>query len=194
MTSRWPSRTAAFLLWGLAAAAAVFWMLRVAGMSDTAIEANPVAEPVPSISVAELAKALGPATVLAATAQVALVAPSAPDPGASMRLLGVIAGRKSGGVALISINGQVAQPYRVGSQVDDTYRLAKVDKRSATLASNQTADNAITLELPSTSTPVAASQQLIGASGRLGARFGELPPTEVIAAPIAGVPEESPKD
>lgn len=193
MTSRWPSRIAAFLLWALAAGSAVYWLLRLVGVSETPITAGTVAEQAPAISVADLAKALGPATVTPIGPQAITVQPSAPDPGARMRLLGVVARRKSGGVALISIDGQVARPYRVGSQIDDSYRLTKVEKRSATLSPVQSTGATILLELPATTTPDAAPRPL-GVGGPISRRLDELPANPPMAAPPAGVTEQTPKD
>ncbi len=110
-----------------------------------------------------------------------------------MRLLGVVADRKFGGVALISIDGQTARPYRVGSQVDASYQLTKVEKRSAILSPVQSTGAAITLDLPTDAAPNPGPRPL-GAAGPVGRRFGELPPTPVTARPPAGVAEETIKE
>ncbi len=192
MTSRWPPRIAAFLLWALAAGTAVYWLLRVVGMSESRFAADTVAEPAPAISVADLAAALGPATVVSPGAQAVSTQASAPDRRARMRLLGVVTGRKSGGVALISIDGQIARPYRVGSQIDDAYRLTKVEKGSATLSPMQSTGAAITLELQVVAMPVVGPRP-IGAAGPVGRRFGELPANPAVATPPAGAANETAK-
>lgn len=171
----------------------VYWVLRVVGISETPITASAVTEPVPSISVADLAKALGPATVAPIEPQAITIQPSAPDPGARMRLVGVVAGRASGGVALISIDGQAAKPYRVGSQIDDGYRLTKVAKRSATLSPVQSAGAAFTLELPDAATLDAAPPPP-GIGGPISRRFDPLPTNPAIATPQTGDPARSSRD
>lgn len=172
---------AAFLMWALAAASAVYWWLAVAGVSETPITAAMVAEPIPALSAADLAKALGPATAARPEAQASTLQSTGPDPGANLRLLGVVASRKSSGVALISIDGQVARPYRVGSRIDDRYRLTKVGQRSATLSPEQSPGAAITLELPSSAMLGAAAQLPPGIAAPRGSRFDEasaVPATE----------------
>ncbi len=148
MTIRWPSRILAFLLWVLAALSAAYWLLKIVGLSEAPVTAGAVNADTPAIDVRMLARALGPdATptdrVLAVQAQ-----PPAHNPGDRMRLLGVVAGRTTGGVALISIEGQHPRPYRVGSLVDDSYKLTRVAARSATLSPTQAGGPPFTLELP----------------------------------------------
>lgn len=194
MTSRWPPRIAAFLLWALAAGTLVYWVLRVVGMSETPVAAATVTELSPSVSVADLAKALGPPTAAAVAPQAITIAPAAPDPSARMRLLGVVADRNSGGVALISIDGQAAKPYRVGSQIEDGYRLTKVAKRSATLSPAQSAGAAITLELPDIATLDAAAPQRGIAGPSLGRRFEAMPAPPSFVPPAAEVTEPRARD
>jgi len=149
MTTRWLSRLAAFSLWALAGWSATFWLLKVIGVSEAPVTASAIGADTPALDVQDLARAFGPA----ATAEPATVAAALPipaqDPGASMRLLGVVAGRTSGGVALIAIDGQPPRPYRVGSQVDANHKLTRVAVRSATLSPTQPDGQRITLELPS---------------------------------------------
>jgi general secretion pathway protein C len=64
------------------------------------------------------------------------------------QLTGVVAERSSGGYALIAIDGKPAQPYRVGSPVDDALVLHSVAARSAALAASVDAPVSLTLELP----------------------------------------------
>ncbi|MCB2039524.1 MAG: hypothetical protein KDH48_01355 [Rhodoferax sp.] len=148
MTIRWPSRILAFLLWTLAALSAAYWLLKIVGLSEAPVTAGAVNAETPSIDVPMLARALGPDNAAPTSAALAPPSPLAQDPGGRMRLLGVVAGRTSGGVALISIEGQHPRPYRVGSVIDERYKLTQVATRSATLAPTQAGAPAITLELP----------------------------------------------
>lgn len=189
MTTRWPSRIAAFLLWALAALSATYWLLTVIGASETPVSAAPLGTPTAAVDVQDLARALGPATTpstgpVAATPQV-----PAQDPGKRMQLLGVVSGRTSGGVALISIEGQLPRPYRVGSAVDTDYRLSRVDRRSATLSPTQPDGRAITLELPETVADN-TQQPLLPGTGATNRLPGSLPgrPNPVSAAPANGAP------
>lgn len=165
MTIRWPSGIAAFTLWALAAMSATFWLLKVTGVSEAPVKAGAIGAETPAVDVQNLARALGPAATLgAATAD---VPPQTSDAGARMRLLGVVAGRKSGGIALIAIEGQPPRPYRVGSQVDASHTLIRVATRSATLSPTQPDGQAFTLELPPTT---AAMPPPLGPWGGAGAK------------------------
>ena len=148
MTIRWPSRFVAFLLWVLAALSAAYWLLKIIGLSEAPVTAGAIHAETPAIDVRMLARALGPDSVASAGASAGLPPPPALDPGGRLRLLGVVAGRTSGGVALISVEGQHPRPYRIGSLIDDRYTLTQVATRSATLAPTQAGGPAITLELP----------------------------------------------
>lgn len=154
MTNRWPSRIATFSLWALAAGSAAFWLLKIIGISEAPVTAVAIAADTPAVDVQDLARALGPPATPGTTTATVAPPPPAQDPGARMRLLGVVAGRTSGGVALIAIDGQPARPYRVGSQIDTSHKLTRVATRSATLSPTQPDGQPITLELPSTSPEV----------------------------------------
>jgi general secretion pathway protein C len=156
MTIRWPSRIAAFTFWALAALSATFWILKTTGLSEAPVKAGAIAVEAPVADLRDLNRALGPALTTGATA--AFSATQAPGAGldARMRLLGVVAGRQSGGgVALIAIDGQPPRPYRVGSPIDDRFKLASVASRSATLTPTQADGPAFTLELPTAQAPAA---------------------------------------
>lgn len=72
------------------------------------------------------------------------------DPGSRMRLTGIIASATGQGVALLSLDGKPAKPYRVGSTIEDGLMLQSVEKRSVALASDAKAAVRVRLELPST--------------------------------------------
>lgn len=186
MILRWPSRIAAFALWSLAALSATAWALKIAGLSEAPVTAAAIARDAPAVDVRDLARALGPeapqaAPVLAAAAQ----APQAQDPAARLRLLGVVAGRRSAGVALISVDGQLPRPYRVGSVIDTGYRLTRVAPRSATLAPPLADGQAITLELPPTDAAAAPAAAGIAVPGRPSELARGNPPFPA-AAPVSG--------
>ena len=145
MANKWFLRIATLLVWALAAGSATLWMLKFIGSRTTAMAIAPLAPPAPSAEAPDLAHVLGSARS-AAPAAVAS-APKPLDPGARFVLVGVVADRARLGVALISVEGKAARPYRVGSVVDDGYTLKSVATRSATLTANQTGMS-ITVELP----------------------------------------------
>ena len=137
------ARLAAFALAALAAASAVYWGLKGwAQAAPSTIAVVAMAHPA-TPSPQALARALGGGLALA-PAQVAV----APAEG-RYALLGVVAARQHAGSALISVQGQEAQPVRVGQPVDDAFMLQSVTKRSAVLAPLGGGSQKFTLELPS---------------------------------------------
>lgn len=193
MTQSWPSRIAAFSLWALVGLSAVYWLLKVIGVSEAPITAGAITAEAPVANVQHLAVALGPDPAAGVVAAGVPPPQMAQDPGARMRLLGVVAGRRAGGVALISIEGQPARPYRVGSPVDASHTLTRVAARSATLSPAQPDGQAFTLELPAsvaTETPARPATVDKATTGRLpGLAQGN--PRQPLAVPGAVTPANS---
>lgn len=124
------SRSSAFLIWAAAAAALLYWVLRLGGASP-----QPPAHALPASSTVvargDLARVLG-ADPSAALTQVSSQAPSTEQ--ARFQLLGVIAAGAAAGArapawASISVDGKPARTYRVGSVVDGTSVLQTVAAR-----------------------------------------------------------------
>lgn len=138
--SRWTVQGLTFLLWGLAAAAAVYWGLKLGSGSAApvaaAVSARGTLVPDPAAISRLLGSGPGPA--------------AAPVPSLASRfsLVGVAAGRSRSGVALISVDGKPARPFRVGSTVDEGLLLQAVDGRRAVLAASLLGPPVLTLELP----------------------------------------------
>ncbi len=122
-------------IWALAAWSATFWALRFAGAAPSPKPPITVSTPSPASEPAHVARAFGPA--IEKRSELA-AAPLAIDPSTRFALVGVVADHASTGVALLSVEGKPARPYRVGSTVDDGYTLKSVSVRSATLAAPQT--------------------------------------------------------
>lgn len=148
MAGRWLPKTLTLSVWALAGLSASYWALRFAGAKALSITVPAPAAATPDSSPADLAKVFGPPIALAPAAVAS--APKAIDPSTRFALLGVVAGRSSAGVALISVEGKTARPYRVGSRIDDAYVLKSVAVRSATLAPLSEGGEAVTLELTRT--------------------------------------------
>lgn len=140
--SRWTVQGLTFLLWGLAAAAAVYWGLKLgsgaAPAAPAAVSARGALVPDPA-AVARLLGS-GPAVPTAAA--------PAPSLASRFSLVGVAAGRSRSGVALISVDGKPAKPFRVGSAVDEGLVLQAVEGRRAVLAASRQGPPVLTLELP----------------------------------------------
>ena len=142
----WVPRLAAFAVALLLAASVVFWVLRWP-VQDTGpvLPVAQASEDMPAASAAAISRLLG---VLPSSVQAAV-------PAASSRfvLTGVVALGGGRGVALLSIDGKPARPYRAGSVLEAGWVLQSVASRSVTLGSNAQGSDApgaaqLTLELP----------------------------------------------
>jgi general secretion pathway protein C len=140
----WPARGAAFVLWLLAVASAVYWGLRVSA------QPAPLSLPPASTRAALPADPAAVARLLGGTAPAPVAGvPQVPALSTRFTLVGVVAGERSGGgAAVISVDGKPARPFRVGSAVDEGLVLQSVQGRRAVLAPQMTGPAALTLELP----------------------------------------------
>ena len=126
------------LVWALAAASIVYWGLRLAeGGPDVAAPAASAQPPVVDTQV--VARLLG--AVDAAAPQQASLA-------SRFQLQGVLAGTPGGGAALIVIDGKPAQPFRVGSVIEEGLVLQSAIARRALLAATRDGPTLVTLDMP----------------------------------------------
>lgn len=129
MSSRW----SALLVWGMAAAAAVFWALRLLAPSSPVPATAQLADS-GVVLVGDLTRLLG-APPVRAPDPAAVV----PDAASRFKLTGVVATRSppepaglaAPGLALISVDGKPPQAYRVGEALDPRLVLQSVGLRSA---------------------------------------------------------------
>ena len=140
--SLWWLRIATFLVAGLTAASATYWVLKWRASAPDAPMA-PLAS-APQADAQALARLLGGAQVAALAGPSVLPTASA----SQFKLLGVVTEGRHGGYALIAINDQPAKPYRVGAAVGDQLVLQSVAARSAALASTAQAPASVQLVLP----------------------------------------------
>jgi general secretion pathway protein C len=138
--NRWAVAACTFALWGLVAASAVYWALKLIHLAPT-IPAAPVARTSAPVDPAAVARVLGFSPTAAAAA-------AAPSLASRFSLAGVVAGRSHEGAALIAVDGRPAKPFRIGAQVDEGLVLQSVEARRATLAASAEGPPALTLELP----------------------------------------------
>ncbi len=134
--SIWGVRLTTLVIWALAAASAAYWGLRLSasGPGLTTAAAPPAASAPDAQAMARL-----------------LGAVAAPVPVASSRfaLVGVLAGRSSGGgAALIAVDGKPAKPYRVGAVIDTGLVLQSLGPRQARLGTSAEGPASLTLEMP----------------------------------------------
>jgi general secretion pathway protein C len=140
----WLLRLLTFLLAALAAASASFWVLHWPATTHDSL--NPVATtPVVTIDSGKVASLLGANPAAEKTPTVST--------SNAYKLMGVMAEGGIGhqgarGSALISVEGALAKPFRVGDEVADGLVLQSVHSRSAVLGRVGQTDGGVTLELP----------------------------------------------
>lgn len=127
------------LVWALAAASIVYWGLRLAEGGRPDVSAPPVAAQPPVVDTQVVARLLG--AVDAAAPQQATLA-------SRFQLQGVLAGTPGGGAALIVIDGKPAQPFRVGSAIEEGLVLQSAVARRARLAATRDGPTLVTLDMP----------------------------------------------
>ena len=184
------ARLSAFVIWGLVAATAVFWGLRLVVRAPAA--------PAYTVAVGDGTGARGDLTRLLGSAPVNVpVAAAVPESSSRFRLLGIMAPKSIGGaapaghgVALIAVDGKMPKAYAVGAQVDGDLVLRSVSLRTVSIASAKGAAP-ITLELPP---PAAAATGTLPAGGNGAGYVPPSPPVAVqpyMAPPI--VPQAAPQ-
>ena len=129
------------LVWAGVAYTAVFLVLRWSEGADegapliVGIEQKQFSPDVDSLSVS---KALGVAPVQSASANLA----------SRFVLVGVMDGGPSQGVALISVDGKPAKPYRLGQTVSDGLVVVGTGPKKAELGPHMGSSPALVLDLP----------------------------------------------
>ena len=132
-------RAVTFVVWALLAGCAVYWVLM---MSSGRASAGAVVAP-PTAAARVDSSAVG--RVLGATVQAATPQESAAS---RFALQGVVAGSPGGGAALIAVDGQPAQAFKVGSAVSEGLVLKSTGARRAVLAAGREGPALITLDMP----------------------------------------------
>ncbi len=141
------ARVTAFVVWGLVAATAVFWGLRLAARplaapphTQTAVDGGSAG--------ADLSRLFG-----RADAPPSAAAPAPPELASRFKLVGVMAPKLAqpggAGVALLASDGKPARPFRPGATVDGDLVLQSVGLRTAALGPARGA-TVLTLEVPRT--------------------------------------------
>lgn len=165
------ARIAAFFAWGLAAACAVYWALRLL--------AAPAGLPASAQPVAMAGELKGDIGRLFAAAPVVTASPAAARPELSGRfkLIGVMAPKegergRGQGIALIAVDGKPPRPYRVGAFLEGALVLQSVASRSATLGP-EGGGAAVKLDMPVLAAPATGVRPpLPGLNQPLGATGG----------------------
>ncbi len=139
----WPGAGAA-LLWCVAAASAVFWVLNFP--SGSAVQGVPVVQ---SPDPATAASAQQPSVYLARAWGVQAPAPQVSIAQSSrFQLWGVVAGASGQGSALIAVDGQPPRAFRVGQTVTEGVVLQGLGPKQAQLGASAQGAALFSLSLP----------------------------------------------
>ena len=140
-SSKWPRAgvsAVTVLVWAAAAACTLYWGLRLTADKTTATAPPPAVVQLaadPQLVGRMLGvRAAGPAVQASLASRFVLQ--------------GVVAGGPLGGAALIAVDGKPAQPFAVGSAVDDGLVLKSTAGRSVTLAASRSSATLLILEMP----------------------------------------------
>jgi len=183
------ARLAAFVIWALVAATAVFWGLRLFASAPAAPSYTVAVGDVAAVR-ADLSRVLGSAPVATAAAPTTIT----PEASSRFKLLGIMAPksqpgasaasaqRGSSGVALIAVDGKLPKAYVVGARVDDDLVLQSVSLRTAAIGPAQGAAS-IKLELPPPTVAATGTLPAPGAMTNSPAPINQPPVLTPIAPP-----------
>ena len=133
-------RLTSLLVWAVVAYSAVVFALQWGGgvPVDYAVAGSEQKQVLSDVDALSVSKALGAAPVQSATASLA----------SRFVLVGVMDGGPSQGVALISVDGKPANPYRLGQTVTDGFVVLATGPKKAELGPQLGATATLFLELP----------------------------------------------
>ena len=133
-------RLTSLLVWAVVAYSAVVFALQWGGgvPVDYAVAGSEQKQVLSDVDALSVSKALGAAPVQSATASLA----------SRFVLVGVMDGGPSQGVALISVDGKPAKPYRLGQTVTDGFVVLATGPKKAELGPQLGATASLFLELP----------------------------------------------
>ena len=133
-------RLTSLLVWAVVAYSAVVFALQWGGgvPVDYVVAGSEQKQVLPDVDALAVSKALGAAPVQSASASLA----------SRFVLVGVMDGGPSQGVALISVDGKPAKPYRVGQTVSEGFVIVGTGPKKAELGPQLGAAATLLLELP----------------------------------------------
>ena len=134
------SRLTSLLVWAVVAYSAVVFALQWGGgvPVDAVVAGSEQKQVLPEVDALAVSKALGAAPVQSASASLE----------SRFVLVGVMDGGPTQGVALISVDGKPAKPYRLGQTVSDGFVVLATGPKKAELGPQLGAASSLVLELP----------------------------------------------
>lgn len=175
----WSPRLAAGILWAGAAALAVFWGMRLSAPGAVASAPQAGAGPLAQADPQGLARIFGARS----DGTEAAAAPA----GDRWKLLGVLAGKSSGGgAAVISLDGKPPKVYRVGATVADGLVLQAMQSdapRAVTLGASVGGPASVSISLPAVKSLGAPASPASAAIPMPAANVATAAPAASVAAP-----------
>ena len=144
----WSTRLGSFFIWLLVGFSLVFWFLRGVGSNSQIGNQVPVISHQSHINPESMLRALGgnqqdtenpETTTTDALAQ-------------RIRLMGVLAFSNGAGAALLSIDQEIADPYKIGEEVIEGWKLQSISARRITLVAQSNPSQTSIIDLPEPST------------------------------------------
>jgi general secretion pathway protein C len=135
----WFSRSVTFAIGAVAAASALFWVLKFSGVAKNMPVVSVDAQREVVADTIAVARAMGAADPQSASASANQAAAS------RFVLTGVLGHSGASGAALIAVDGNPPKPFAVGSRVTSEWSLRSVQARRAVLVSGF---NELAIEMP----------------------------------------------
>ena len=134
------SRLTSLLVWAVVAYSAVVFALQWGGgvPVDAVVAGSEQKQVLPEVDALAVSKALGAAPVQSASGSLA----------SRFVLVGVMDGGPTQGVALISVDGKPAKPYRLGQAVSEGFVVVGTGPKKAELGPQLGVASSLVLELP----------------------------------------------
>ena len=136
----WSLRLITLAVWLLVALCGVYWAMKFVTVKpiNAAFAAT---SPMLVLDSKAIAKLLGAPDIVATQAIITKAS-------SNYALFGLATTKSGTGVALISMDGKPAKPYRVGSKVADEWVLKSISRTDAILATSMKAEDGMKLDLP----------------------------------------------
>jgi general secretion pathway protein C len=141
----WTTRISTFAIWLLVGFSLIFWFLRGINAQSVPNNSNaPVLIQNTAFNPENILKALGSSGLTEANGE----ATSSDALAGRVKLMGVLSFTNGTGAALLSIDSESADPYKIGEEVLDGWNLQSIEARRVVLASKANPDQTTTIELP----------------------------------------------
>lgn len=141
----WTTRISTFAIWLLVGFSLIFWFLRGINAQSMPNNSNaPVLTQNTAFSAENILKALGSNSLPEANAE----ATSSDMLAGRVRLMGVLSFTNGTGAALLSVDSESADPYKIGEEVLDGWNLKSIETRRVVLASKANPNLTSIIELP----------------------------------------------